>query len=239
MNQGFWTNAVVHRPVMETNRARNPTEVLCNDPTPRPRQPNSLLDNETTGAFLLFSGMLLTLVGIFFTSMGWYQYYATLNIEWTQLMGPILISVGGTFVLTSVCKFGIISLWSCTCWVKKVIVMPAIEQTSTGRSFALSDTNQPIMFHNAIGMLSIPPQYDFITQEVRQAVEFQPGVRVACPPYDAVCCVDNTVFTAEEEDLSAHCTETDHRRSRIENTENERGRGGAPPAYEDIYPSLN
>ncbi|XP_042365836.1 transmembrane protein 174 [Plectropomus leopardus] len=256
MDQGLWINMASQRPVMEANRVRNPTAACSgppNDPTlvvtpaPRPRQSHSLLDGEKTAAVLLFSGLFLALLGVTFTTMGWHQYQADFDFEWTQLLGPILISVGGTFMLTSVCKFGIASCWPCRQWDEEALVMPVMEQNSTQHSFTLSGINQPIMLHDATTMLCIPPQYNFTTQEAHQAVGLQPGgsvngVLAACPPYDAVCCVDNAAFTAEEHS-SAHQTDTDCRRSRTEKTEEERGRADAasspPPAYEDIYPSFN
>ncbi|XP_031716223.1 transmembrane protein 174 [Anarrhichthys ocellatus] len=218
---------VVQRPVIETDRAGNPTGILStppDDPTqvvppaPRRRQSTGLLDEEKTRTVLLFSGLFLTLGGVTFTAIGWHHYRANPNFEWAQLLGPVLISVGGTFVLTSVCKFRI--LWPCREWDNEVLVMPVMEQTSTGHSFTLSAVNQPALLYNATAVLCFPPQYDFITQQVRQASEFQPGgpvngVDVARPPHDALRCVDNAAFTAEEEeDGWVHCAETDCRRSR-------------------------
>ncbi|XP_035524327.1 transmembrane protein 174 [Morone saxatilis] len=241
---------------MENNSARNPTAGLSGPPydptqmvTParHPRQSDSLLDSEKTGAALLFSGLFLTLVGITFTAMSWQHYLANPTVEWIQLLGPILISVGGTFILTSVCKFRIISCWPCR-RRDEVLVMP-VEQTSTGHSFTLSGINQPIMLQGATTMLCIPPVYNVRTQEICQAIEFQPGRSVnavdsTIRPCDAVSCVAGAAFIAE--DSSTHSTEIDHRRSRIEKAEGERGRGddssstcSHPPAYEDIYPSFS
>ncbi|XP_040014237.1 transmembrane protein 174 [Xiphias gladius] len=248
--QGFWINMTGQRPEMETNRARNPTAVVIgppDDPTqtvtpaPHPHQSDSLLDGEKTGASLLFSGVFLALIGVIFTVMGWQHYRANSSFGWTQMLGPILISVGGTFMLSSICKFGIISCWPCRQWDKEVLVMPVMEQTSRGHSITLSGINPPIMLHSATTMLCIPPAYNFITREVRRAIELQPGsfangIQAALPPHDAVYCADNAAFTAEE-DSSARSAETDCRRSRIEETEDESGRadqGGAtcspPPA---------
>ncbi|XP_056260100.1 transmembrane protein 174 [Seriola aureovittata] len=263
--QGFWTNMAGQRPATETDSARSPTAVLSGPPddpmvmvtpAPRPRQSDSLLDAEKTGAALLFSGALLALVGVFFTTMGWQHYQANSSFAVTQLLGPVLISVGGTFMLTSVCKFGVAHCWPCRWRDEEVLVRPVIEQTLRGHSCTLHGINQPsIMLHSATTMVCIPPPYNFITQEVHQTIEFQPGIHAALPPHDGVYCVDNAAFTAEEDS----CRETDDRRSRlpeishlpsisrrIEKTEDERGRGeesgstcSRPPAYEDIYPSFN
>ncbi|XP_054469118.1 transmembrane protein 174 [Anoplopoma fimbria] len=243
----------VQRPEMETNRARNHTAILSAPPddpthvsTPAPRccQSISLLENEKTGDVLLFSGLFLTLLGVTFTAMGWYYYKSNPDFEWTQLLGPVLISVGGTFVLTSVCKFGIIL--PCRERDKSVFMMPVMEQTSVGHSFRLRAINQSTVLYNATAMLCFPAQYNFTTQEVRQARELQNGVHAACPPPNAAHCVDNAAFAAEEEEESSvYYTEIDDRRSRIEKTY-EGGRGdqsdatcSPPPAYEDLYPSFN
>ncbi|CAK6963629.1 transmembrane protein 174 [Scomber scombrus] len=246
--QGFWTNILGQRSVVDTNGARNPTVILSGPhdhlgpPPPLPRQSDSLLDGEKTGATLLFSGVFITLVGITFTTMGWQRYQDNLSFEWPQLLGPILISVGCTFVLTSICKFGIISCWRSRQWDEDVLVMPVMEQTSAGHSFTLSGINQPIMLRGGTAMLCIPPPYNFITQEASQHCDFQPGssVSAALPPLDAACCADNAAFTADEADGS------DLRGSRIQKTEDERRRGeesgsapAQPPAYEDICPSYS
>lgn len=212
--QGFWTTMIGQRCVMDTSCARNPTVVFSGPhdhlgpppppPPPPPHLPlprpsDTLLDGEKTGATLLFSGVFLTLVGITFTTMGWQHYQDSHNFEWPQLLGPILISVGCTFVLTSICKFGIISCWRSRQWDEDVLVMPVMEQTSAaGHPFTLSGINHPIMLRGGTTMLCIPPPYNFITQETSQAGDFQPG---ALPPLDAACCADNAAFTAEEADL--------------------------------------
>lgn len=223
--QGLRTNAVVQRPVMETNNLRYPAAAVRVQPddlsprfTPSPHHCSrdvSVLDGEKTGTTLLFTGVFLAIVGVIFTTMGWHNYLSNPTFEWTQLLGPILISVGGTFVLTSVCKFGIISCWPCRKPDDEAIVMPVMEQNSTRHSFTLNGINQPIVLHNSTAMLCLPPVYDFITDFGTQ----WPGgsvndVRAGVPPH--VCCVDNAAFTAaaEEEDSSAHSTETYCRRSR-------------------------
>lgn len=213
--RGFYTNVMVQRPVMETNSDRNPIAAISGPPedpsqmvatAPCPPQSDSWLDGEKTGATLLFSGGFLVLAGVIFTTMGWQHYLVNPTFEWTQLLGPILISVGGTFMLTSACRFGIICCLRCSQWDEEA---PAMEQTSMGHSFTLSGVNQQVMLCGATPVLRIPPVYNFVNQEVCQAIELQPGGSV-----NGVYCVHNAAFAAEEEDSSAHGTETDRRRSR-------------------------
>ncbi|KAG7499166.1 hypothetical protein JOB18_031021 [Solea senegalensis] len=228
---------------MDTNCARSPAAVLGSPrhdpsqrvtPAPHPRRSHIFLDGEKAGTALILSGFCLALIGVTLTVMGWQRYKANTMFEWTQLLGPMLISVGGTFILTSVCKFNLVSCWTCRQWEEEV---PVVGQTSARLP---GGVNQPIMLHSATTtMLCLPPAYNFVTQDVQQAVDFQPGcsLSAALPPYGAVCCADNAAFSADA---------ADNARSRIERTADEGGRGdesGAtcsrPPAYDDIYPSSN
>lgn len=237
----------MQRAATETGGGRNPPgDPAQGAPPALPRRQSvSSLDGEKTAATLLFSGVFLALVGVIFTTMGWQHYLANPIFEWTQLLGPILISVGGTFILTSVCKFRIMSCWLCRRMDEEVLAILAMEQTSAGHSFMLHNINQPIVPQNATKMQRSPPVYSFRPQEVCQTIDFQPGrsvigVHAAVPP--PVYCVDGVAFTAEE----GQSAETNHRRSRPERADDERGHDddssstcSRPPAYEDIFPSLN
>lgn len=162
--------------------------------TPGPRSPQSdhEQDGEKIGAALLFSGLFLSLFGTTCTILGWLNYQESLTFEWTQLLGPVLLSVGGTFILTSVCKFGLLSCLPCRHWEEEVAT-PAMEQTTTGQSFVFNAINHPIMFHGSTAVLCIPPPYNFVTREVNPAN----GPPSRPPRYDAVCCVDNAALSAE------------------------------------------
>lgn len=214
--QGFWANMV--GPSMETSStpmavlSRLPDDATHTD-TPAPCQSDSLLDGEKNIVALLFTGFFLALVGITFTAMGWQYYQASPSFEWTQLLGPILISVGGTFILTSLYNLCIISSRPHRRSEEEVIVIPVSDQTSGGHPFGFRGMNQPVVLQGATTMRCDPPAYNFVTQERQQAGEFQPVTGAALPSYEAVCCVDNPAFTAED-DSSACCTDMDHRRKR-------------------------
>lgn len=188
----YWTHMAGQRPEMETNTN-----------TSRTRLPDSLLDGEKIVLALLLSGLVLAMLGVTFTAMGWQHYQTNTHFQWTQLLGPILISVGGTFMLTSFCKFKLIF---CCKQEEEVFVIPVHEQTSRGHPVVVHGINPPVMLQGATAMLCIPPAYGFIAQEVHQQNELHSGL----PAYDAVYSVDSV--TAE--DRGDHNAQTDQRRSR-------------------------
>lgn len=194
---------------MDSDRYRNPSAATRRPPddpsavvraSPCPPQPDAELDGEKIGAVLLFFGVLLVLAGVIFTTLD-------STVRWTKLLGPILITVGGTFMLTSVCRFRVGSFLPCRRLDGEAL---AAEQMSGGHSFTLSGVNQQVMFCGGGTVLNIPPVCSCANQEVCQARELQParcvnGVHgVLVPPRDSVYCVHNAAFSAEEEGSSAH-----------------------------------
>lgn len=113
-------------------------------------------DDDKAGATLLFSGIFLGLVGITFTIMGWIKYQGVSHFEWTQLLGPILLSVGVTFILIAVCKFKMLSCQGCKESEERALDS---EQMAGGQSFVFTGINQPITFHGATVVQYIPPPY--------------------------------------------------------------------------------
>lgn len=211
---------------METNNTGVPVTVINSTssdlyqiapsilPTPSPSQANAVSDGEKTGATLLFSGIFLGLVGMTFTAMGWLNYDVSHSLEWTQMLGPVLLSVGGTFMLISVCKFGMISCQSCRLRDEEEDMMSELEQIPTRQSFVFNGINQPIMIHGATVVQYIPPTYASVTQEVNPADGSANGVPRNLPPqYCTVCPLDNPAFTVEE-DISPSNRETVRRASR-------------------------
>uniref|UniRef100_UPI003AAF5A1F transmembrane protein 174 n=1 Tax=Centroberyx gerrardi TaxID=166262 RepID=UPI003AAF5A1F len=188
-------------PQMETRGARNPVIVIGgasdgltqNDTSvrPSPARSDGVLDGEKTGATLLFFGISLGLLGMVFMAVGW-LHHPSHSFESTQLLGPVLFSVGGAFMLTSVCRFGVISCQCCRQRDEEEDVMSKMEQIPTGHSPVFNGVSQPIMFHGAMVMQDIPPPYASETLEVNPTSEFQPSGSVngipltRPPPYDVV-----------------------------------------------------
>lgn len=178
--QVFWTHMMRQRPEIENNTARTSAAVLSGPPEDpathaRCRDSDSLLDCEKATAMLLFSGVALVLVGVTFTFMGWRYHQTNPTFEWLKLLGPILISVGGIFVLVSICNFGTNFNWfGCRQGDDDVIVMTVTEQTSRGHCCTISGRSQPIMIHDVTTILRAPPEYNFIAQDLQQGPDSQP-----------------------------------------------------------------
>ncbi|XP_055369576.1 transmembrane protein 174 [Betta splendens] len=241
--QLFWTHMMRQRPDPEDNGAAAPPE----DPVPtrasalpRCREPDGLLDGEKATAMLLFSGVALVLVGVTFTFMGWRYHQTNPTFEWLKLLGPILISVGGTFVLVSVCNFSTNFSWfGCRQGDDDVIVMAVTEQTPRGHCCTISARTPPITIHDVTAILRAPPEYNFIAPDARQDAALPPptcGCGFHAPPPPPF----RAAFPPREAAAS------DAGGNRCEKTEDDAGRGGdggstssRPPAYEDIYPSFN
>lgn len=147
-----------------TNSNQSPSDVPVNVvslmPSQAPSSSNTQVsDGDKAGAMLLFSGVFLGLVGMTFIAMGWTNYNFSHSYQWTQLLGPILLSVGGTFVLISICKFRMLSCLSCKQndgeRAPETDPLPPL----SGPSFIFTRFNQPIAFHRATVVQYIPPPY--------------------------------------------------------------------------------
>ncbi|XP_053729005.1 uncharacterized protein tmem174 [Synchiropus splendidus] len=140
----------------------------------------SLLDRVKTSTALLFCGIFLALVGVTFTAMGWQHYRLRPTLEWPQMLGPVLISLGGTFVLTSVFRFGMVSCWSCRQWDRDALEGPGMEEEASGGPAVTM--SRPIMAHSG-PVVCFPPPYSFIVQQDGQTSELQSrGLTHLLPP---------------------------------------------------------
>uniref|UniRef100_A0A8C7MS97 Transmembrane protein 174 n=1 Tax=Oncorhynchus kisutch TaxID=8019 RepID=A0A8C7MS97_ONCKI len=127
-----------------------------------------------SGATLMFPGIFLGLVGMTFTDMSWLKYSVSCSFKWTQLLSPILLSVGGTFILISICKFRMLSCRACKQSDYDKDLSELLEIPGSGQSFVFNGINQPIMFHGATVGQYIPALYGSVTQEVNLANGLQP-----------------------------------------------------------------
>lgn len=216
-------------------------------PVMRSREPcgtdSQVSDGDKAGATLLFSGAFLTLVGMTFTAMGWTKYNVNQSYEWTQLLGPILLSVGGMFVLISVCKFRMLICQSCkqndgerTC---EIDPLPPL----SGTSFVFTGLHQPITFHRATVVQYIPPPYASLSQVPADGLHsgHRPLAFSVSPPpqYYSVFPKENlaasgefdssTVEQRESRNCSCSMEEEDKKVITADNS-------SSPPAYEQLLP---
>ncbi|XP_028924587.1 transmembrane protein 174 [Ornithorhynchus anatinus] len=158
-------------------------------------------DDDKAGATLLFSGVFLGLVGITFTAMGWIKYQGVSHFEWTQLLGPILLSVGVTFVLIAVCKFNMLL---CQSRPDREERLGEADPTPGGPAFVFTGINQPITFHGATVVQYIPPPYA-PTAAARHlplgplATPGAPAPAPSPPQYYAIYPQDNAAFVDDDE----------------------------------------
>ncbi|XP_016069915.1 PREDICTED: transmembrane protein 174 [Miniopterus natalensis] len=208
-------------------------------------------DDDKAGATLLFSGVFLGLVGTTFTVMGWIKYQGVSHFEWTQLLGPILLSVGVTFILIAVCKFQMLSCQLCKEREERVLDS---EPTAGGQSFVFTGINQPITFHGATVVQYIPPPYGSQEPTGVNPTYLQPGVNPCClsppgvvaavppspPQYYTIYPSENPAFVDDQDRPSFMDGGRDRSSPGAEQLE-ETQRGGedsarfSPPPYEEIF----
>ncbi|KAG9488074.1 hypothetical protein GDO78_007726, partial [Eleutherodactylus coqui] len=164
-------------------------------------------EGDKAGTTLLFSGAFLGLVGLTFTVKAWIQ--SDQGLGWTQLLGPILLSVGVTFALIAVCKFKMLTCKSCK-RSNETAIDP--EQPTTGQSFVFSGINQPITFHGATVVQCIPPPYTTQDAMARSSTasslapnNSSPGMisgivpPIFPPQYCSIYPLENPAFVEDEE----------------------------------------
>ncbi|XP_073467878.1 transmembrane protein 174 [Aquarana catesbeiana] len=210
-------------------------------------------ERDKAGATLLFSGIFVGLVGITFTAMGWIQRDDKNRFEWTQLLGPLLLSVGVTFALISVCKFKLLSCKPCNSNEDTVL---EADQLSAGQSFVFTGINQPITFHGATVVQYIPPPYSaqdaneitspmptpVITSNSGSSTPIVMASPVFPPEYHCVYARDNPAFVEEITNLTLTDTENDRSpyfRRQHEQFQSVNTYSGPPPSYAEIFPEIN
>ncbi|NWJ01863.1 TM174 protein, partial [Crypturellus undulatus] len=222
-----------------------------------PYQPNRsdvmVSDGDKAGATLLFSGVFLGLVGITFTVMGWIKYDGITHLEWTQLLGPILLSVGVTFILIAVCKFNMLTCKSCK---ERDENTSDVDQTSSGQSFVFTGINQPITFHGATVVQYIPPPYPSQEGIAVNPTYLHPVLNCCStgssgaspiptldsPQFCSAYPLDNPAFTQDENHPAYLTEDTWTQRSEDSFDEPEEFLEDyacsdlSPPRYEEIYP---
>ncbi|XP_076994784.1 transmembrane protein 174 [Tamandua tetradactyla] len=204
-------------------------------------------DDDKAGATLLFSGIFLGLVGITFTIIGWVRYQGVSHFEWTQLLGPILLSVGVTFILIAVCKFKMPSCQVCSEGEERP---PESEQTAGGQSFVFTGINQPITFHGATVVQYMPPPPGAPETLGVSTIHLQPatspcsllcsGGAVAATPsppqYSTIYPWENAASAAGKGDGASE----DRSSLGADQLEGQLEDGDcacfSPPSYEEIYP---
>ncbi|XP_067294706.1 transmembrane protein 174 [Pseudorasbora parva] len=217
-------------------------------PTSSERQ---VSDGDKAGATLLFSGVFLGLVGMTFTAMGWTNYNVNHSYEWTQLLGPILLSVGGTFVLISICKFHMLSCLNCKQNDEERTPETEPLPPLSGPSFVFTRLNQPVTFHRATVVQYIPPPYTSVVPDQSLGPvnglhsSHQPlAVTVSTPPqYYSVYPMENPSFISGEYDNATAEQRENRNHSVAEEEEEEEGKASrptaesasSPPAYEELF----
>ncbi|XP_043094271.1 transmembrane protein 174 [Puntigrus tetrazona] len=201
-------------------------------------------DGDKAGAMLLSSGVLLGLVGMIFTAMGWTNYNFNRGYEWTQLLGPILLSVGGTFVLISICKFRMLSCLGCKRNDgEETPDMPPL----SGPSFIFTRLNQPITLHRATLVQYIPPPYTSVEPDQNLGPvnglhsTHQPlaGPVNTPPQYYSMYPAENPGLNSDERENATAERRENRSRSVSEEEEEKKSAAGSasPPAYEDLFRS--
>ncbi|KAM5191802.1 transmembrane protein 174 [Mantella aurantiaca] len=207
-------------------------------------------EGDKAGATLLFSGIFLGLVGITFTAMGWIRRDDSNRFEWTQLLGPVLLSVGVTFALISVCKFKLLSCKPCKS--NEDMALEA-DQVSAGQSFVFTGINQPITFHGATVVQYIPPPYsaqdaNALTSPMHPHGNSDSSTPSVTPPavfppeYHSIHSIDNPAFV--EEDTTLQLTNNENGRCQCsrgqhEELQNINTHSSPPPSYAEIFPGLS
>ncbi|KAM3940650.1 transmembrane protein 174-like [Leptodactylus fuscus] len=204
---------------MEQNSPRvddSPINIFSLPPYPNSEPVVRVSERDTSRATLLFSGIFMGLVGITLTIVGWVRHDESQSIRWTKMIGPIVLSVGVTFVLIAVCRFKMIFGKLCKRH-NDTVVEP--EQPTTGQSFVFTGINQPISFHGATVLQYIPPPYTPYDAIARNPSASSPvssnstgilngiDLPISPPQYYSVFPLENPAFVEDEESSQSSMNE--------------------------------
>ncbi|CAL8387656.1 unnamed protein product [Boreogadus saida] len=211
-----------------------------------------LVGEKTRGVFLLL-GIFLCLMGSVFTITGCLEHNDH-HLEWEGLLGPIMLSVGGVFMLISTCSFRMFPCLLYRLTGERAEVEEAAEEHrgAAELSFVFNGVQPPVVFHCAAQFS--PPPYDSLAppqqhhhHQLYQHHQLHPvGDRGPPPPcFHHLFPVENAAFTSEDGfPLGRGRALTRPTRSRVQDgqqgeekdEDNSSTCSPPPPAYEDIYP---
>ncbi|XP_059906410.1 transmembrane protein 174 [Gadus macrocephalus] len=221
-----------------------------------------LVGEKTRGVFLLL-GVFLCLMGSVFTITGCLERPGEGGgdhpLEWESLLGPIMLSAGGVFMLIRTCSFRMFP-----CLPHRLTGERAEEEEAAAEhrgaaelSFVFNGVQPPVVFHCAAQFS--PPPYDSLApppppqqqqqhhhQLYRHRQLHPVGDRGPPPPcFHHLFPVENAAFTSEDGfPLGRGRALTRPARSRVldgqqgeeKDEDNSSTCSPPPPAYEDIYP---
>ncbi|XP_003216367.1 transmembrane protein 174 [Anolis carolinensis] len=214
-----------------------------------PCQPNSsetsVSDESKAGTTFLFSGFFLGAVGVTFTVMGWVKHEGVLRFAWTQLLGPVLLVVGISFLLIAVVRF---KVFECKSWNQSEERGSETNQMASGQSFVFTGISRPITFRGARVVRYIP-SYETEGGVSMNSTNFRqlpshsaPIIPVPCPHYYNVYPPDNTVFSVDENRSAFFTVDSRSERSTSSCEEPQQALDDdpcsdyLPPPYDKVFP---
>ncbi|MFT7815634.1 hypothetical protein Z043-101311 [Arapaima gigas] len=171
--------------------------------------------------------------------MGWLNYERSGIFEWTQLLGPILLFVGASFVVIGFCK---VKKLNCKFWEVNDEQPTEGEQMTPPQPFVFTGIGQPYAFRGATVVQYVPPPYAIPAHNCSSANNIPPGSLpiTTCPPqYYTIYPVDNPVFSGDESTSQVWGDNSFSRECDYAERADGKTAVETPPAYEDIFPQCS